>query len=183
MPKTWNVFYRGNRWIGKRVCRWAPMGTYSFWVLTGTGYLRIASRPYRGLLVTEGWSFGASGSPARGTRLWTRWRTDVKKVKLSDRASVKHLAAMETEYLKDSLAVVEHLAMLQYEDGTPRQTGYLGVWSVGMTWFVRIQDKDADASLTCEGRTLDEALDNLTLQLGSENAPWEPNQRKKRKGG
>jgi hypothetical protein len=111
-----------------------------------------------------------------------RKRPNVKKVKVGDRATVRHLAALESEYLRDSLPVLEHLAVLQYEDGTPRQAGYLGIWTQGSTWTVRCTDKDADAQLTAEGRTLDEALDTLTLLLGSEAPPWEPCSRRKKKG-
>jgi len=107
----------------------------------------------------------------------------VKKVKLSERSTVKHLAAMETECFGAFMAVLEALAMLQYDDGTPRQAGYLGVWTQGSVWAARITDKDADATLTAEGRTLDEALGLLALLLGAEDAPWEPAARRKRKGG
>lgn len=106
----------------------------------------------------------------------------MKKVKLSDRSGVKHLAALETEYLRDCMAVVEQLALLQYDDGTARQPGYLGVWTQGSAWVVRVQDKDAEAQLTAEGRTLDEALDTLAHLLGAENAPWEPIAKRKKKG-
>lgn len=107
----------------------------------------------------------------------------MKKVKLSERSTVKHLAALESEYLRDCQSVVEALGMLQYDDGSARQPGYLGVWTQGSAWVVRFTDKDADASLTAEGRTLDEALDLLALLLGAEDAPWEPIARRKKKGG
>lgn len=106
----------------------------------------------------------------------------MKKVKLSEKSSVKHLAALETEFLRDVLPVVEALGMLQYDDGAPRQPGYLGIWTSGSAWMVRLTDKDADAQLTCEGRTLDEALGLLALLLGAEDAPWEPCGRKRKKG-
>jgi len=182
VSKVFLLIYRGNRWIGQRPCRWAPMGVFFFRVLTGEGLLGISSRPFRGLFVTEGWSLIPHCGSMPNKRLWTRRRPDVKKVKLSERSAVRHLAPLETEYLKEHMGIIEQLAMLQYDDGSVRQTGYLGIWTQGATWFVRVQDKDADASLTCEGRTLDEALDTLQLQLGSEGAPWEPNTRKKKKG-
>lgn len=106
----------------------------------------------------------------------------MKKVKLSERGAVKHLAALESEYLADVQSVVEALGMLQYDDGSPRQPGYLGIWTQGSVWVVRLTDKDADAALTCEGRTLDEALDLLAVHLGSDDAPWEPLSRRKKKG-
>lgn len=107
----------------------------------------------------------------------------MKKVKVGDRSSVKHLAAMESEMMRDRMAVVEALAMLQYDDGSPRQPGYLGVWTQGSAWVVRLTDKDAEASLTAEGRTLDEAMELLHMLLGAEDAPWEPMGRRKKKGG
>jgi len=181
MGKGFILIYRGNRWVGERPCRWAPMGVFFFKVLTGDSLIGMSSRPFRGVFATEGWSLWPHGGPMGRERIWERWRSNVKKVKLSERSAVRHLAPLETEYLSEHMAIIEQLAMLQYDDGSVRQTGYLGVWTQGSTWFVRVQDKDADASLTAEGRTLDEALDTLQLLLGSENAPWEPNTRKKKK--
>lgn len=137
--------------------------------------------PFRGVFLSELRSKAWGTGQLDGTVLERRRRSTVKKVKLSDRAAVKHLAPLETEYLKDSMPIIEALGMLQYEDGSSRQTSYLGIWSQGATWFVRITDKDADAQMTAEGRTIDEALDTLTLLLGSENAPWEPCTRRKKK--
>lgn len=183
MGKEWNGYYRGNRWLGKRIGRWAPMGAYEFSVLTRTARLRMSGLPFRGVFLrlvdtreTFPWApFLASPG--------ARWRPSVKKIKLADRATVKHLAPLESEYLRDHMPVVEALAMLQYDDASPRQPGYMGVWTQGSTWFCRLTDKDADATLTAEGRTLDEALDTLSVLLGSDNAPWEPNSRRKGKKG
>jgi len=107
----------------------------------------------------------------------------MKKVKLSEKSSVKHLAALESEYLREVQPVVEALGMLQYDDGSPRQPGYLGIWTQGSAWVVRLTDNDASAQLTAEGRTLDEAMDMLAMYLGSEEAPWEPISRRRKKGG
>jgi len=107
----------------------------------------------------------------------------MKKVKVADRASVKHLAALETEVLRDLMPIVEFLALLMYEDGSPRQGGFLMMWCEGSAWKVVVKDKDADAQLPVVGRTLDEALGTLALMLGAEDAPWEPNTRNARPGG
>lgn len=142
----------------------------------------MGAKPFRGVCVLEVWSKGwGVGAPA-DVLLERRRRMTVKKVKLSERSTVKHLAALESEYLRDNLAVIEALALLQYDDGSPRQPGYLGVWTNGSAWVVRITDNDANAQLTAEGRTLDEALDVLTMHLGAEEAPWEPLSRRKKKG-
>jgi hypothetical protein len=142
----------------------------------------MTSLPFRGWFTTEVRVKTWGLVPGDGRLLEVRRRPSVKKVKLSDRSGVKHLAALETEYLRDCMAVVEQLALLQYDDGTARQPGYLGVWTQGSAWVVRVQDKDAEAQLTAEGRTLDEALDTLAHLLGAENAPWEPIAKRKKKG-
>lgn len=158
------------------------MGACSYWVLTGTRRYRIHVLPFRGGYVTEVWSKTWGLDQPGEVLIERRGRPNVKKVKLSDKSSVKHLAAMESEYLAACQPVIDALAMLQYEDGTPRQAGYLGIWTNGSAWVVRITDKDADAQLTMEGRTLDEALDTLAFNLGADEAPWEPCGRKKKKG-
>jgi len=82
----------------------------------------------------------------------------------------------------DLFSIVEHLSLLQYDDGSQRQTGYLGVWTQGAQWVARITDKDADATLTATGRSLDEALQLLAMLLGADDAPWEPVSRRASKG-
>jgi hypothetical protein len=106
----------------------------------------------------------------------------VKKVKVADRATVKHLAALESNLFREHLSIIECLAMLQYSDGSPREPGYLGMWTQGATWFLRIQDKTGEAQMTAEGRTAEEAWDTLAVLLGSEDPPWEPMTRRKKKG-
>ena len=98
----------------------------------------------------------------------------MRKVKLAERASVKHLAALESEMFRDVMAVLEFLAMLQYDDGTPRQGGFLMMWCEGSAWKVVVKDKDSDAQMPVVGKTADEAFGTLALMLGAEDAPWEP---------
>lgn len=183
MPKEWFVMYSSRRWCGKRPSQWLPMGTCRYRILTDHWYVVISVKPFRGAFVVEkrraAWC--RTGQPHE--LLEARERPSVKKVKLADRSAVSRLAAQDTEYFADHGAIVDALSLLQYDDGSPRQPGYLGVWTQGSTWVVRITDKDADAQLTCEGRTLDEALDTLALHLGSDKAPWEPVSRRKKKGG
>jgi len=106
----------------------------------------------------------------------------MRKVKVPERSTVKHLVALESELFRDVMPVVEFAGMLQYDDGSPRQPGYVGFWSNGVSWFFRATDKDADATLTTEGRTLDDALQLLALMLGADDAPWVKNQPKRKKG-
>ena len=98
----------------------------------------------------------------------------MKKVKREDRASVKNLAALESEYFREHLALVEHCCCLQYEDGEPRQPGWITFRTQGAGWQVVVKDPDSASSFIALGKTLDEALDTAALLLGSEEAPWEP---------
>lgn len=183
MGKQWNVFYRSRRWTGERPSRWMPMGRCGYVVLTRDRKYLMSALPFRGSFACGVWDRGATVGTWRADALEWRERPSMKPVKIAERGSVRHLAALETEYLADVQSVADAVAMLQYEDGTPRQGGYLGIWCNGSAWCVRITDKTADATLTAEGRTVDEALDTLAMLLGSENAPWEPNSRKKPKKG
>jgi len=98
----------------------------------------------------------------------------MKKVKRAERASVRHLAALESEMFRDHMPIVEHMAMLQYDDGEPRRVGWITMRTIGSAWQVVVKDPDGCASFTAVGKTLDEALDTAALLLGSEEAPWEP---------
>jgi hypothetical protein len=157
------------------------MGNCTYKLLTGSKAFVITAKPFRGQFVVEvrRKTWGRAGRD--GEVLEQRRRASVKKVKLADRASVKHLASLELKALPDLTPIVQQLALLQYDDGQPRQGGYLGVWVNGSAWVVRVTDKDADAQLTAEGRTLGEALELLQLLLGADDAPWEPCSRKKTK--
>jgi len=181
--KKWFVVYRCTRWVGTRPCKWLPMGACTFSLLTGNTEYVITAKPFRGLFVTElrRKTWGRAGGD--GELLEQRRRPDVKKVKVADRSSVKHLASLDSVVLGQHPAVIDSLGLLQYSDGSPRQSGYLGVWVQGSVWVVRLTDKDADATLTCEGRTFDEALSTLNLMLGADDAPWEPVARRRKKGG
>jgi len=98
----------------------------------------------------------------------------MRKVKREDQASVKHLVAMESNLFKEHMGILEHLALLQYEDATPRVPGLLMVSTRGSAWYVTLKDPDSCMQLTVLGVTLDDALDALQVHLGSENPPWEP---------
>jgi len=159
------------------------MGKGQFSLLTAHWEAVISFAPFRGLFVVRKRRKTWGRAAGDGELLERRRRPDVRKVKVSQRSTVKNLAPLQTLYLKEVQSVVDALAMLQYDDGTPRQPGYLGIWTNGSTWVVRISDKDADAQLTAEGRSLDEALDTLDVLLGTEDAPWEPVARRRKKGG
>lgn len=100
----------------------------------------------------------------------------MKKVKREDRASVKNLAALESETFRDLLPLVEHCCCLQYEDGEPRAPGWFTVRTNGAAWQCVVKDPDSASSFTTVAQSVDEALASAALLLGCEEAPWEPDQ-------
>lgn len=181
MASEWCVHLSHLGWCGRRPRKWAPRGKFRFRLLTADTCIVIDGLPFRGLFASEFRRKTWGRSPGDNDLLVRLRRPSVKRVKITERGRTRHLAALETEYFHDLFPIVEALAALQYDDGTPRQPGYLGVWVQGSSWVVRLTDKDAEAQLTCEGKSLDEALNLLSLLLGAEDAPWEPTAKKRRK--
>ncbi len=181
MPATWCVHLTHLGWTGQRPRKWAPRGIFRYQLLTANFSVVIDAKPFRGQFASEFRSKTWGRSPGDGELLERLKRPSMKRVKVADRGRVKHLAALETDYFHDVFSVVQALASLQYDDGSSRQPGYLGIWTQGSAWVVRLTDKDAEAQLTCEGKSLDEALNLLALLLGAEDAPWELSAKKRRK--
>lgn len=87
---------------------------------------------------------------------------------------MKHLVPLESDVLRDHLPLIEHVAVLQYEDGEARQPGWITIRTSGAAWQVVVKDPDSASSFTAIAKTLDEALGTAALLLGCEEAPWEP---------
>lgn len=86
---------------------------------------------------------------------------------------LKHLAALETVLFGDRLSLVEHMALLQYEDGTPRLPGWITMKTQGAAWQVQVKDPDSCSSFAAVAPTLDGAIDTACLLLACDDAPWE----------
>jgi hypothetical protein len=85
-----------------------------------------------------------------------------------------HLAPMESSRFTDLLSLVEHMAVKKYDDGDPRETGWITIKTQGAAWAVQVKDPDACCSFTAVGETLDKALETAALLLSCDEAPWEP---------
>lgn len=86
----------------------------------------------------------------------------------------QHLAAMETELFRELAALVEHCAVRKYEDGEPRQSGWITLKTSGAAWVLQVKDPDSCCSFTAIADTLDKAFSTANLLLACEEAPWEP---------
>lgn len=104
-----------------------------------------------------------------------------KKLVSAAGSDEKHLAAIETEVLRDHLAVVEHLAVVRYDDGDPREPGYITLRTQGRSWIADVKDPDSCCSFRVVATTCDEMLETLQELLSTQDAPWEPDRYLKQK--
>ena len=101
----------------------------------------------------------------------------MKKINLlstADATRPRHLAAVETNLLHQFPALIAHLAVTRYDDGDPRQVGWVQLRTQGAIWQVTAKDPDGAASLCATGGSIDDALALLELLLSAPDAPWEP---------
>jgi hypothetical protein len=86
----------------------------------------------------------------------------------------RHLAPIETNLLKDHMALVEHMAVTRYDDQDPREIGWITIKTVGAAWQVQVKDPDTGNSFAVIAETLDKAIDAAALLLSCDDAPWAP---------
>lgn len=86
----------------------------------------------------------------------------------------KHLAAMESDIFNQLLALIEHCALRQYDDGSPREPGYVTLRTTGAAWMLSVKDPDTATSFTSVAATVDKCLETANLLLACDEAPWEP---------
>jgi len=85
----------------------------------------------------------------------------------------KHLVDMQTELLKGHMSLMEHMGFRMYDDGDPRDPGYVTISTNGAAWVVTVKDPDSGYSFKVVGATIDQALDTAALHLACDEAPWE----------
>lgn len=100
-----------------------------------------------------------------------------------------HIAAMETNVFRQLMNLVEHIAVTRYSDGSPRQTGWFTLKTLGAQYAIQVKDPDGAVSFQAIAPALDDALVLADLLVASPEAPWQPDkfladqQRGKKKGG
>lgn len=158
----------------RRPRRWCPKRPASFWMTCRSVTFLLTFRPWHGIAVTA----AHRGSiPTVGDRslLWQVEYPDMKKRgPKTGSGGEKHLAALETSRFNDMLSLVEHCAIRLYEDGDPREPGWVTIKTQGAAWCVQVKDPDAAVSFTAVADTLDKALETASLLLSCDEAPWEP---------
>lgn len=168
------------RWNGQvrlntksRYRRWVGKGKKLFEVQGPVNYLVLDFVPFRGMRPL------ALVRPARGEspRVTLRLYLEVnmkKRQPASDKAPSRHLASLSSHRLEGWIPLVEHCALLQYDEGEPRKPGKFFVETQGTAWKVTVKDPDTATQFAVIAPTLPEALDAASLLLACDDAPWEP---------
>ena len=99
-----------------------------------------------------------------------------KKAAKTAEGQGKYLAPVETEFLKELMSLIEHCCCRAYDDGDPREPGWVTIKTSGAAWVVQVKDPDSAMSFSAVGATVDKALETAALLLGCDEAPWEPDQ-------
>lgn len=85
-----------------------------------------------------------------------------------------HLASLDTVVLKACPHVVQHLAVVRYDDGTPRRPGRLFLETVGAFFKLILKDQEAGLEMILSAPTIDDVFALADLMLASDTPPWQP---------
>jgi len=173
MPKTWVVICHRWRLHSGRPCRFLPHGKLSFYIKRCNLVFTLTSQPWQGISVVGCLKLRKGSCHFDQPSVTWEFPNVKKKAASSETSSGRHLAAMESNVLKDLLPLVEHMAVTRYDDGDAREPGWFQVKTVGSSWQVVLKDPDTTQQITCHGQTLDEAFALADLLLGTDSAPWE----------
>jgi len=175
VAKHW--FVQVDSWSLHRVRprRFMPHGTCHFRVGLNDVVYHLTSEWWVGIWLTA-ISFRGPDFRAREGLVIPVGRPVVKKKTAATPAGdgARHIAAVETEILKGLMPLVEHCALVRYDDGDPRSPGWLTIKTIGAAWCVQVKDPDSCNSFQFVSDTLDHALEGAALLLACDDAPWQP---------
>jgi hypothetical protein len=161
------------RW--RKRCKWLAKGSYRLLLKRGCISLEVWYQDGRGIYP---WRLHREGDVPRASVVFPLVSRAVKK-RAPAGAPVpgdgpKHLAPLLTKSMSGFPNLVMFCAVVKYDDGDPRQAGWIQVRTDGSAWKVILKDTDTASQMTCLGNTLDDALALAELYAGADDAPWEP---------
>lgn len=133
----------------------------------------LTSKPFSGMCVTARWKRFVDGPQYPPSDSQTEFPSMAIKKRESKQKDIKHLAPVESRLFEGLLSLVEHMCLMQYEDGSPRVPGWITIKSQGAAWTCQVKDPDSCSSFNAVGPTLDAALETAGLLLACDDAPWE----------
>lgn len=165
--------------------RWAPTAWQPWCVRCGDLEWLGATRRKVGSVVVAVQPYRFGSPPILHT--FPQWVVTMQKRKVptGDSAGKMPQASLSTKVLLKYQNLVQHLALSQYDDGSPRSPGVLILFATGTSWRCVIKDPDTTAKLVITQESLDELLGAADLLLGSPDTMWEIDQYtpSSRKGG
>ena len=143
-------------------------------VLTAKATVRMAAKRWSGYFVWE-W-LSSQGRRSLWPSGWSYQEVVQMKRKTKTEASIllTAQASRESKLLGQFPHLIEHLTAKMYDDNTSRQPGTVTIGTVGSMFRVTAREPDADMQLPAIMPSLDDALVQLELLLGMDEAPWEP---------
>jgi len=174
MAKTWVVVCHRWRLHGNRPCRFMPKGKLSFFIRRANLVFTLTSVPWHGITVVGYLKLGKGSCHFdKPTLEWSSPSMKKKTAKEGDPGQ-RHLAALESDILRDLLPLVEHMGVTRYDDGDVRLTGWVTIKTQGAAWVVQVKDPDSGNSFQVVDAALDKALETTSLMLACDEAPWSP---------
>jgi len=172
--KWWFIEARGMHLHRGRPCRWLPKGKSEFRIGLGKYVFHLQASWRRGIWLALRDYRGEVPRGAVSPIVYKRPSMKRRVSKSSPEGGAQHLAPVETNRFADMMSLVEHLAYRKYDDGEPREPGWVTIKTQGAAWVVQVKDPDAAVSFSAIGETLDKALETAALLLACDEAPWEP---------
>jgi hypothetical protein len=173
MGKTWHVECNGFHLHRGRPRRWLPKGRSEFYVGLGRFVFTLRGLFGKGICIVARRYRGNVPRDAVAVIQWEVPSMKKRFSKTSPEGAAQHLAAVETTAFAHLLPLVEHCSYRKYDDGDPREPGWITIKTQGAAWCVQVKDPDAACSFTAVGDTLDKALETAALLLACDEAPWE----------
>lgn len=159
----------------RRVCQWAGTAPFTLTCFARGLTVELQYRPWKGYTLTR-WKVG---NVLYDNNPWIE--AGVENVKrrtcgidpASPGASSPY-ASILTKLLVKFPAIIAHLSVSVYDDGSPRQAGWITIKAQGGMWVIQVKDPDAGASLTISHQSLDDAFAAAEVALSSDTTPWQP---------
>ena len=170
----WRIRCRRWRLHGRRPS--GQMAKWTSYVIARRANLEflLCCRQFVGIQVVAARNLFTSGGPGG---VWQRhWEVVEMKKKSATggEGQGRHLAALESNILAGHLPIIEHLAVTQYDDGSPRVPGFITIRTQGATWTIDVKDPDSGLSFRVIDPVLDKAIETVSLLLACDQAPWAP---------
>lgn len=176
LVKKWTLLFAGphrRKWRN-RPRRWVPPFRKSvYYIRHRSCTIRLTWAPFVGMAVTALWRPSPLWSPSDPPSFSWEFHAMKKRSVPAGADGEPNRVEMASAVLKGHVSLVEHCACTRWEDGTPREPGWITIGTSGSSWTVTVKEPDACASFRVVAPTIDQALDTAALLLACEEAPWE----------